>query len=168
MNEGLKSQIAAIIGLILLAVIAVAPWEAETHWLTPLETQWQGVIKHKNDLIIQMSGIQKDISAFPNIPDKQNANQEFTKSISLTTPDELQGYVTSNPKYQVASFKAGVVPESHELRMSLVAKFNPFGQLMTDLWNNYEFMEITSMIVKPNPSRPDEEVSATIGIRLPQ
>jgi hypothetical protein len=168
MNEGIKSQIAALLGLLLLATIAVAPWEAETHWLEPQKARWNAVIAHKNDLLIQQHNLRNEIDSFQYIPEKTAANQQFRKNMGSTTPDDIQGFITSSPKYQIFGFKATQIPETRELRISLVAKYNPLGQMLTDLWNNYEFMEITTMIVKPNPARPDDEVSATIGIRLPQ
>ena len=167
MSPILKSQISAIIGLILLATIAIAPWLAESYWLTPQTKKWADIINHKNQLVTQMMGIDKEVTQFNNIAEKQAANVAFRKNISSATIDGIQGFVNSNPKYQV-NFKIAQAPDTHDIRITVQANYNLFGALLSDLWNNYQFVEINSMVIKPSLTRSEEEVTATISVRLPQ
>jgi hypothetical protein len=49
-----------------------------------------------------------------------------------------------------------------------VAQYNTLGQLLTDLWNTFQFIELSSLVVKPSPNKPEEDVVATLTVRLPQ
>jgi ABC-type uncharacterized transport system YnjBCD permease subunit len=167
MNFNTRAQIAAILGILLLAAVTVAPWVAVSHWLKPQEAKWRSIITHKDDLVRQMLALDKEVSSYQNIPEKKEANITFQKNIAATTLDSLQGFVNSNPKYQVFNFKTIQVPDSKEVKFSLVASYNSLGQLLTDLWNTFQFMEINSMIMQPNPNKPDEEVITSVSIRLP-
>jgi hypothetical protein len=75
--------------------------------------------------------------------------------------------VNSNPKYQVFNFKTIQAPDSKEVKFSMVASYNSLGQLLTEMWNTFQFMEVNSMIMQPNPNRPDEEVITSVSVRLP-
>jgi hypothetical protein len=49
-----------------------------------------------------------------------------------------------------------------------VAQYNTLGQLLTDLWNTFQFIELSSLVVKPSPNKPEEDVVATLTVRLPR
>ena len=167
MNTDTKAQIAASLGVVLLAFITVAPWVAESHWLKPQEARWRAIIRHKDDLVIQMLALDKEVISYQNIPEKKEANQSFRKNVDSTTLDGLQEFVSGNPKYQVFNFKTSQAAGSKEAKISLAASYDQLGHLLTDIWNNYQFLELDSMIMKPNPNRPDDGVLASALVNLP-
>jgi hypothetical protein len=167
MNSNTRAQIAAILGILLLAVITVAPWLAASHWLKPQEVKWKAIITHKEELVTQMLALDREASSYQNIPEKKEANLTFRRNMETTTLDSLQGFVNSSPKYQVFNFKTIQIPDSKEVKFSMAASYNSLGQLLTDMWNNFQFMELNSMIIQPNPNRPDDEVITSVSVRLP-
>jgi hypothetical protein len=167
MNTNTRAQIAASLGIVVLAFITVAPWVAESHWLKPQEARWRAIIRHKDDLVIQMLALDKEVTSYQNIPEKKEANQSFRRNVDSSTLDGLQGFVSSNPKYQVFNFKTSQAADSKVVKVSLVTSYDQLGHLLTDMWNNYQFLELDSMIMKPNPNRPDDEVLASALVKLP-
>jgi len=167
MNSNTRAQIAAILGILLLAAITIAPWMAASHWLKPQEVKWRAIISHKDELVAQMLSLDKEVSSYQNIPEKKEANLSFKKNMETTTLDSLQGFVNSSPKYQVFNFKTLQLPDSKEVKFSMVASYNSLGQLLTDMWNTFQFMELNSMIMQPSPNRPDDEAIISVSVRLP-
>jgi Tfp pilus assembly protein PilO len=167
MSPNIKAQIAAIAGILILASITLTPWLAGSYWLTPQEVKWHATIKHKEDLVQQMLSLDREVSAYKNIPEKREVNHTFKKNMERTTVDALQAFVSSNPKYQISNFKISQVPDSKEIKVSLMGSYNALGQFTTDLWNTYQFMELTSLIIKPNQNHPEDEVVASFSVKLP-
>ena len=114
-----------------------------------------------------MLTLDREVASYSNMPEKKEANLAFKRNTETTTIDALQGFVNSSPKYQIFNFKTAQIPDSKDIRISLVASYNSLGMLLTDIWNTYQFMELNSMIMKPNPNRPDDEVIASISVKLP-
>jgi hypothetical protein len=167
MNTNIRAQIAAISGILLLASITVAPWMVESHWLKPQEVKWHAIIKHKNELVATMLALDKAAMAYQNMPEKKEANQSFQHNRESTSLDNIQSYVGSNPKYMVSNFKTSLAQDSKSGKISFTASFNDLGRLFTDVWNNYQFLALNSMIMKPNPNRSEEEIMVSASVALP-
>jgi hypothetical protein len=167
MNTNIRAQIAAILGILLLASITVAPWMVESHWLKPREVKWKAIIKHKDALVATELALDKAAMAYQNIPEKKEANQSFQHNRESTSLDSIQSYVGSNPKYMVFNFKTSLAQDNKSGKISFTASYNALGQMLTDVWNNYQFLVLNSMIMKPNPNHPEEEVMVSASVTLP-
>ena len=161
-----KAQAAAIIGILFLATLTVAPWVAGSHVLKPRAERWRQVIQRKDELLIQQSNLESEIQAYQNMAEKKEVNDRFQKNIEQTSIDALQGLI-NNGKYTIYNFKTTQLPDTKEVRFSFVAPYNTVGQMLTDLWNTFQFPEVNSLVVKPSPNKPDEEVVATLSVKMP-
>lgn len=165
-STNVKHQGAAILALGCLLIITLAPWVAVSHWLRPLEDVWKHEIKLKDDLLTSKNDVQFKTKAFVNIDEKQTANDTFIQTRSKATLDSIQGFINSG-KFQVQNFKNMQTADPKEMRFSIVSSYNGFGAVLTELWNNFQFLDLSSIVVKANPNKPDEEIVATISIKLP-
>lgn len=162
----LKNQAAAVVGIIILAVLAVAPWLVGSHILKPKATQWNEVIDGKNKLLQQKSQLEDELRAYQNMAEKKEVNERYRKNIEQTNLESLQGFINSG-KYSLYGFKTAQMPEIKGLRFSFSTPYNTLGQLLTEMWNTFQFVEIDSLVMKPSPNKPDEEVVITLVIRMP-
>lgn len=164
--SSLKAQAAAITGILFLAMLTVAPWVGGSHILKPRAEQWRQVIQRKDELLIQKSNLESEIQAYQNMTQKKEVNGRFQKNIEQTSIDALQGFI-NNGKYSIYNFKTTQLPDTKEVRFSFVAPYNTLGQMLTDLWNTFQFLEVGSLVMKPSPNKPDEDVVATLSVKLP-
>ena len=165
-SKALRAQIAAVAAIVFLALVAVAPWVAGSHVLKPVSAKWNQIIRHKDGLLAEKAGLEAKIKEFQNMEEKRKANELFQKNIDQSGLDSLQGLI-NNGKYPIYSFRT-LQLDSKETSFSFVAQYNTLGQLLTDLWNTFQFIELSSLVVKPSPNKPEEDVVATLTVRLPQ
>jgi hypothetical protein len=165
-TSSLKAQAAAITGVLFLATLTVAPWVAGSHILKPRAEQWRRVVQRKDELLVQKSNLESEIQAYQNMAEKKEVNDRFQKNIDQTSIDALQGFI-NNGKYSIYSFKTTQLPDTKEIRFSFVAPYNMLGQMLTDLWNTFQFVEVSSLIMKPSPNKPDEDIVATLSVKMP-
>lgn len=165
-SNALRAQLAAVAAILFLGLIATAPWAVGSHILKPLSGRWGHIIKHKDALLAEKAGLETKINEFQNMEEKKKANEMFQRNIDQTGLDSIQGLI-NNGKYSVYSFRT-VQLDSKETSFSFVAHYNTLGQLLTDLWNTFQFVELSSLVMKPSPNKPDEDVVATLTVRLPQ
>lgn len=165
-STNFKHQVAAILALGCLLLLTLAPWVAVSHWLRPLEDNWKHEIKLKDDLLVTRNDAKLKVKAFVNIVEKKNANEKFIDTRSKATIDAMQGFVNSG-KFPIQNFKNMQTSDAKEMRFSIVSTYNGFGSVLTELWNTFQFLELNSIVVKANPNKPDEEIVATISVKLP-
>jgi len=165
-SNAVRAQLAAVAAILFLAMVAVAPWVAGSHVLKPVSLKWNRIIKHKDELLAEKAGLEAKIKDFQNMEEKRKANELFQKNIEQSGLDSMQGFI-NNGKYPIYSFRT-LQLDSKETSFSFVAQYNTLGQLLTDLWNTFQFMEMSSLVMKPSPNKPDEDVVATLTVRLPQ
>ncbi len=165
-SNALRAQLAAVATILFLALVAVAPWVAGSHVLKPVSLRWHQVIKRKDGLLAEKAGLEAKLKEFQNMEEKRKANDLFQKNIDQSGLDSIQGLI-NNGKYPIYSFRT-LQLDSKETSFSFVAQYNTLGQLLTDLWNTFQFVELSSLVVKPSPNKPEEDVVATLTVRLPQ
>ncbi len=165
-SNAVRAQLAAVAAILFLAMVAVAPWVAGSHVLKPVSLKWNRIIKHKDELLAEKAGLEAKIKDFQNMEEKRKANELFQKNIEQSGLDSMQGFI-NNGKYPIYSFRT-LQLDSKETSFSFVAQYNTLGQLLSDLWNTFQFMEMSSLVMKPSPNKPDEDVVATLTVRLPQ
>jgi len=165
-SNAVRAQLAAVAAILFLAMVAVAPWVAGSHVLKPVSLKWNRIIKHKDELLAEKAGLEAKIKDFQNMEEKRKANELFQKNIEQSGLDSMQSFI-NNGKYPIYSFRT-LQLDSKETSFSFVAQYNTLGQLLTDLWNTFQFMEMSSLVMKPSPNKPDEDVVATLTVRLPQ
>ena len=165
-SQALRAQLAAVAAIVFLALVAVAPWVAGSHVLKPVSVKWNQIIQHKDGLLAEKAGLEAKIKEFQNMEEKRKANELFQKNINQSGLDSMQGLI-NNGKYPIYSFRT-LQLDSKETSFSFVAQYNTLGQLLTDLWNTFQFIELSSLVVKPSPNKPEEDVVATLTVRLPQ
>ena len=165
-SNAVRAQLAAVAAILFLAMVAVAPWIAGSHVLKPVSLKWNRIIKHKDELLAEKAGLEAKIKDFQNMEEKRKANELFQKNIEQSGLDSMQGFI-NNGKYPIYSFRT-LQLDSKETSFSFVAQYNTLGQLLSDLWNTFQFMEMSSLVMKPSPNKPDEDVVATLTVRLPQ
>ena len=165
-STALRAQLAAVAAIVFLALVAVAPWVAGSHVLKPVSVKWNQIIRHKDGLLAEKVGLEAKIKEFQNMEEKRKANELFQKNINQSGLDSMQGLI-NNGKYPIYSFRT-LQLDSKETSFSFVAQYNTLGQLLTDLWNTFQFIELSSLVVKPSPNKPEEDVVATLTVRLPQ
>ena len=165
-SNALRAQLAAVAAIVFLALVAVAPWVAGSHVLKPVSVKWTQIIRHKDGLLAEKAGLEAKIKEFQNMEEKRKANELFQKNINQSGLDSMQGLI-NNGKYPIYSFRT-LQLDSKETSFSFVAQYNTLGQLLTDLWNTFQFIELSSLVVKPSPNKPEEDVVATLTVRLPQ
>ena len=165
-SNALRAQLAAVAAILFLALVAVAPWVAGSHVLKPVSLRWHQVIKRKDDLLAEKTGLEAKLKEFQNMEEKRKANDLFQKNIDQSGLDSIQGLI-NNGKYPIYSFRT-LQLDSKETSFSFVAQYNTLGQLLTDLWNTFQFVELSSLVMKPSPNKPEEDVVATLTVRLPQ
>ncbi len=161
-----RTQLAAVAAVLFLAMVAIAPWVAGSHVLKPLSGRWGQIIHHKDELLAEKEGLEAKLREFQNMEEKKKANEIFQRNVEQTSLDSIQGLI-NNGKYSIYSFRT-VQLDSKETSFSFVAQYNTLGQLLTDLWNTFQFVELSSLVMKPSPNKPDEDVVATLTVRLPQ
>jgi hypothetical protein len=164
--NALRAQLAAVAAILFLALVAVAPWVAGSHVLKPVAVKWNQIIRHKDGLLVEEAGLEAKIKEFQNMEEKRTANELFQKNINQSGLDSMQGFI-NNGKYPIYSFRT-LQLDSKETSFSFVAQYNTLGQLLTDLWNTFQFVELSSLVMKPSPNKPEEDVVATLTVRLPQ
>ena len=165
-SNAVRAQLAAVAAILFLAMVAVAPWVAGSHVLKPVSLKWNRIIRHKDELLAEKAGLEAKIKDFQNMEEKRKANELFQKNIEQSGLDSMQGFI-NNGKYPIYSFRT-LQLDSKETSFSFVAQYNTLGQLLSDLWNTFQFMEMSSLVMKPSPNKPDEDVVATLTVRLPQ
>jgi len=165
-SNAVRAQLAAVAAILFLAMVAVAPWVAGSHVLKPVSLKWNRIIKHEDELLAEKAGLEAKIKDFQNMEEKRKANELFQKNIEQSGLDSMQGFI-NNGKYPIYSFRT-LQLDSKETSFSFVAQYNTLGQLLTDLWNTFQFIEMSSLVMKPSPNKPDEDVVATLTVRLPQ
>ena len=165
-SNAVRAQLAAVAAILFLAMVAVAPWVAGSHVLKPVSLKWNRIIKHKDELLAEKAGLEAKIKDFQNMEEKRKANELFQKNIEQSGLDSMQGFI-NNGKYPIYSFRT-LQLDSKETSFSFVAQYNTLGQMLSDLWNTFQFMEMSSLVMKPSPNKPDEDVVATLTVRLPQ
>ena len=165
-SNALRAQLAAVAAILFLALVAVAPWVAGSHVLKPVSLRWHQVIKRKDGLLAEKAGLEARLKEFQNMEEKRKANDLFQKNIDQSGLDSIQGLI-NNGKYPIYSFRT-LQLDSKETSFSFVAQYNTLGQLLTDLWNTFQFVELSSLVMKPSPNKPEEDVVATLTVRLPQ
>ncbi|ODU25443.1 MAG: hypothetical protein ABS95_00050 [Verrucomicrobia bacterium SCN 57-15] len=165
-SNAIRAQLAAAAAILFLALVAIAPWVAGSHILKPVSGKWGQIIKHKDELLAEKGGLESRLKEFQNMEEKKKANEIFQRNIEQTGLDSIQGLI-NNGKYSIYSFRT-VQLDSKETSFSFVAQYNTLGQLLTDLWNTFQFVELSSLVMKPSPNKPDEDVVATLTVRLPQ
>lgn len=164
--NAIRIQLAAVAAILFLALVAIAPWIAGSHVLKPLSGRWGQIIRHKDELLAEKAGLEAKLGEFQNMEEKKKANEIFQRNIEQTSLDSIQGLI-NNGKYSIYSFRT-VQLDSKETSFSFVAQYNTLGQLLTDLWNTFQFVELSSLVAKPSSNKPDEDVVATLTVRLPQ
>lgn len=165
-SNTIRTQLAAVAAVLFLAIVAIAPWVAGSHILKPLSGRWGQIIRHKDELLAEKAGLEAKLREFQNMEEKKKANDIFQRNIEQTSLDSIQGLI-NNGKYSIYSFRT-VQLDSKETSFSFVAQYNTLGQLLSDLWNTFQFVELSSLVMKPSPNKPDEDVVATLTVRLPQ
>jgi hypothetical protein len=160
-SNAVRAQLAAVAAILFLALVAVAPWVAGSHVLKPVSVKWNQIIKHKDGLLVEKAGLEARIRE-----EKGKANELFQKNIDQSGLDSMQGFI-NNGKYPIYSFRTFQL-DSKETSFSFVAQYNTLGQLLTDLWNTFQFVELSSLVMKPSPNKPEEDVVATLTVRLPR
>jgi hypothetical protein len=165
-SNSFGGQAIAAVAILFLALIALAPWVAGSHILKPISGRWQQIIRHKNQLLAEKAALQVKLQEFENMDAKKKANELFQRNIDQSGTDSIQGLI-NNGKYSVSSFRT-VQLDSRETSFSFVAQYNTLGQLLTDLWNTFQFIDLSSLAMKPSPNKPDEDVVATLTVHLPQ
>jgi hypothetical protein len=165
-SNALRAQLAAVAAILFLALVAVAPWVAGSHVLKPVSVKWNQIIRHKDGLLVEEAGLEAKIKEFQNMEEKRTANELFQKNINQSGLDSMQGFI-NNGKYPIYSFRT-LQLDSKETSFSFVAQYNTLGQMLTDLWNTFQFVELSSLVMKPSPNKPEEDVVATLTVRLPQ
>jgi hypothetical protein len=165
-SNALRAQLAAVAAILFLALVAVAPWVAGSHVLKPVSLRWHQVIKRKDGLLAEKTGLEAKLKEFQNMEEKRKANDLFQKNIDQSGLDSIQGLI-NNGKYPIYSFRT-LQLDSKETSFSFVTQYNTLGQLLTDLWNTFQFVELSSLVMKPSPNKPEEDVVATLTVRLPQ
>ena len=164
--NAIRAQLAAVAAILFLALVAVAPWVAGSHVLKPVSLKWNRIIEHKDQLLAERAGLEAKIKDFQNMEEKRKANDLFQKNIEQSGLDSMQGFI-NNGKYPIYSFRT-LQLDSKETSFSFVTQYNTLGQLLTDLWNTFQFIEMSSLAMKPSPNKPEEDVVATLTVRLPQ
>lgn len=165
-SNALRAQLAAVAAILFLALVAVAPWVAGSHVLKPVSLRWHQVIKRKDGLLAEKAGLEAKLKEFQNMEEKRKANELFQKNIDQSGLDSIQGLI-NNGKYPIYSFRT-LQLDSKETSFSFVTQYNTLGHLLTDLWNTFQFVELSSLVMKPSPNKPEEDVVATLTVRLPQ
>lgn len=165
-STAIRTQLAAVAAILFLALVAIAPWVAGSHILKPLSGRWGQIIRHKDELLAEKADLEAKLREFQNMEEKKKANDIFQRNIEQTSLDSIQGLI-NNGKYSIYSFRT-VQLDSKEASFSFVAQYNTLGQLLTDLWNTFQFVELSSLVMKTSPNKPDEDVVATLTVRLPQ
>jgi len=165
-SNALRAQLAAVAAILFLALVAVAPWVAGSHVLKPVSVKWNQIIRRKDGLLVEEAGLEAKIKEFQNMEEKRKANELFQKNIDQSGLDSMQGLI-NNGKYPIYSFRT-LQLDSKETSFSFVAQYNTLGQLLTDLWNTFQFIELSSLVMKPSPNKPEEDVVATLTVRLPR
>ena len=165
-SNALRAQLAAVAAIVFLALVAVAPWVAGSHVLKPVSVKWNQIIRRKDGLLVEEAGLEAKIKEFQNMEEKRKANELFQKNIDQSGLDSMQGLI-NNGKYPIYSFRT-LQLDSKETSFSFVAQYNTLGQLLTDLWNTFQFVELSSLVMKPSPNKPEEDVVATLTVRLPR
>lgn len=166
MHTDLKIQAAAILGILLLALLSVAPWLVGSHVLRPKSETWSRIIARKDELLAQKARLEDELKAYQNMAAKKQVNADYRKNIEGTNLESLQGFMNSG-KYSIYSFKTIELPESNEVRFSFAGAYNALGQLLSELWNTFQFLEVSSLVMKPSPTKPDEDAVITLVVRLP-
>ena len=164
--NAIRIQLAAVAAILFLALVAIAPWIAGSHVLKPLSGRWGQIIRHKDELLAEKAGLEAKLRDFQNMEEKKKANEIFQRNIEQTSLDSVQGLI-NNGKYSIYSFRT-VQFDSKETSFSFVAQYNTLGQLLTELWNTFQFVELSSLVMKPSSNKPDEDAVATLTVRLPQ
>lgn len=164
--NALRAQLAAVAAILILALTASIPWLAGSHVLKPCSAKWSQIIQRKDELLVERERLAAKIGEFQNMDEKKKANDLFQRSMDQTGLDSIQGLI-NNGKYSISNFRT-VSLDSKETSFSFVASYNTLGQLLTDLWNTFQFVELSSLAIKSSPNRPDEDVVATLTVRLPQ
>lgn len=165
-NESIRNQTAAIVGVIILATLAVAPWLIVSHILTPWGKEYNQIIQSKDDLLVKKSRLEDELKAYQNMAEKKEVNDRFHKNIEQTSIDALQVFF-KNGKHVISGFKTVQQPETKEIRFIFSAEYNTMGQIMSDLWNNFQFVEVSSLTMRPSPIKPEEDVIVTLVLRMP-
>ena len=165
-SNAVRAQLAAVAAILFLALVAVAPWVAGSHVLKPVSVKWNQIIKRKDGLLVEKAGLEARIKEFQNMEEKGKTNELFQKNIDQSGLDSMQGFI-NNGKYPIYSFRT-LQLDSKETSFSFVAQYNTLGQLLTDLWNTFQFVELSSLVMKPSPNKPEEDVVATLTVRLPR
>jgi len=165
-SNAIRAQLAAVAAILFLALVTIAPWVVGSHVLKPLSGKWGRIIGRKDELLAEKAGLESKLSEFQYMEEKKKANEIFQRNVDQTGLDSIQGLI-NNGKYSIYSFRT-VQLDSKETSFSFVTQYNTLGQLLTDLWNTFQFVELSSLVMKPSPNKPDEDVVATLTVRLPQ
>jgi len=165
-SNAIRAQLAAVAAILFLALVTIAPWVVGSHVLKPLSGKWGRIIGRKDELLAEKAGLESKLSEFQYMEEKKKANEIFQRNVDQTGLDSIQGLI-NNGKYSIYSFRT-VQLDSKETGFSFVTQYNTLGQLLTDLWNTFQFIELSSLVMKPSPNKPDEDVVATLTVRLPQ